>query len=136
MSLSANRELVHYVDQQLRSFQVAASAHIYKGALWGLDGNGYARPLVAQDTFLGIAYEEMDNSTGSDADKAVRAYTLGDFDHALSGAAVTNIGDAVFADDDDTLTFDSEGTSLVGSCVDVPSTGNVILRIKPFQAFP
>ena len=37
MALTANRQVDHYVDQELRSFQVAASAHVYKGAFVGLD---------------------------------------------------------------------------------------------------
>ena len=47
MSLTANREVDHYVDQELRSFQVAASKHIYKGALVGLSSTCYAQPLTA-----------------------------------------------------------------------------------------
>ena|GEM_PF-5219546 len=78
MALTANREVDHYVDQELRTVKVAAAAHIYKGALVGLTG-GYARGLVAGDTFVGLAYEECDNSGGSDGDKSVRVYTVGDF---------------------------------------------------------
>ena len=133
MSLSANREVDQYVDQELRTFKVAASTHIYKGALIGL-ASGYARPLEAGDLFAGIAYEEMDNSDGSAGDLSVRVYTLGDFDHALSGAAITNIGDAVYASADDTLTFTSTDNSYVGLCQDVPSSGNIILRLDSLKS--
>ena len=133
MSLSANRDVHHYVDQELRTFKVAASKHIYKGALVGLD-SGYARPLEAGDLFAGISYEEKDNSDGDAGDLSVRVYTLGDFDHALSGAAITNIGDAVYASADDTLTFTAEANSYVGICQDVPSSGNIILRLDSLKA--
>ena len=65
MPLTANRDVDHYVDQELRTFPVAAAKHVYKGALVGTDSAGYARPLAAGDSFAGIAYEEMDNSAGA-----------------------------------------------------------------------
>jgi hypothetical protein len=133
MALSANREVDRYVDQELRSFQVAASAHVYKGGFVGLN-SGYARALTASDQCVGIAYEEGDNSSGSAGDITVRVYTQGDFLHTLSGAALTNIGDAVYASADDTLTFTSSGNSLVGVCTDVPETNKIILRVNPFNS--
>ncbi len=133
MALSENREVDRYVDQELRSFKVAASAHVYKGGLVGLS-SGYARALTAGDVCVGIAYEEADNSSGSAGDVSVRVYTQGDFQHALSSAALTNIGDAVYASADDTLTFTSTDNSLVGVCMDVPEADTIILRLNPFNA--
>jgi hypothetical protein len=135
MALTANRDVDHYVDQELRSLRLAAGAHIYKGAFVALS-SGYARPLAAGDRFVGIAYEEMDNTGGSAGDKSVRLYTLGDFGHALSGAAVTNIGSAVYASADNTLTFTAGGNSYVGYVVDVPATGEIILRLDSFKTQP
>ena len=135
MALAANREVDRYVDQELRSFPVKASAHVYKGALVGHNG-GYARGLVAADPFLGVAYEEADNSAGSDGDKDVRVYTIGDFDLALSGAAVTNLDDLVYASADGTLTFTSTSNSFVGRCVGVPSSGRIVLRLEGFNPTP
>ncbi len=136
MALTANREVDHYVDQELRSLQVAASKHIYKGALVGLSSGGYAQPLVAGDLCVGIAYEDMDNSSGSAGDKSVRLYTLGDFGHALSGASVADIGSAVYASADDTLTLTATANSYVGTVIDVPTGGEIILRLDTFRAAP
>ncbi len=136
MTLTANRDVDHYIDQELRSFQVAAGAHVYKGAFVGLTSGGYARPLNAADPFVGIAYEEMDNTGGADGDVSVRVYTLGDFGHPLSGATVADIGSAVYASADDTLTLTSAGNSYVGFAVDVPTTGEIILRFDPFRPAP
>ncbi len=36
MALTANSEVDHYIDQELRSFQVAAAKQVFKGALVGL----------------------------------------------------------------------------------------------------
>jgi len=130
MALTANREVSHFVDQELRTFQ-AAAVSIFKGALVGLNGSNYARGLVAGDGFVGISYEDCLNSAGSAGDKSVRVYTLGDFEHALAGAALTDIGRPVFASADNTLTFTAAGNSYVGIVQDVPSSGTIILRIDP-----
>jgi len=129
MALSANREVDHYIDQELRSLQVASAANIYKGALVGLKSDGYARPLTAGDPFVGIAYEEMDNTTGDDGDVSVRVYTMGDFGHTLSGATIADTGRPVFASADDTLTFFGDGNSYVGVVEDFVSAGEVIVRL-------
>lgn len=132
MTLSANALVNRFVDQELREYPVEAAKHVYKGALVGKSASGHAQPLVAADVFLGIASEESDNSAGVDADTNVRVYSVGDFEMALSGATVANIGAPVYASADDTLTFTSTSNSRVGWCVAVPSGGTIILRIEPF----
>lgn len=132
MALTANREVDRYVDQELRTVPVKAGAHVYKGALVGLS-SGYARGLVAGDAFAGIAYEEVDNTGAADGAKLVRVFTLGDFEHALGSASRANNGAAVYASDDTTLTLTSSGNSLVGRQVDVPSTGKIVLRLRPWM---
>ena len=132
MALTANREVDRYVDQELRSVPVKGGVKIYKGALVGLTG-GYARGLVAGDAFAGIAYEEIDNTSGSDGVVSVRVFTLGDFEHALTSASRASNGAAVYASDDATLTLTSSGNSLVGRQVDVPSSGKIVLRLRPWM---
>lgn len=134
MALTMNRQVDHYVDQERRTFKIAGSERIYKGALIGLSGGGYARPLMAGDRFVGLAYEEKDNAGGNDGDADVRVYTVGDFRLALSGASQSDVGRPVFASDDETLTFDGGGHSYVGVCQDVPSAGEIILRLDPTQS--
>ena len=133
MALSANREVDRYVDQELRSFPVKAQTHVYKGGFVGLDLNGYAQPLVAGNQAVGLAYEEIDNTSTTDGELSVRVFTEGDFAHALTGAALTNIGDAVYASADDTLTFTATANSLVGVCMDRPAVNEIILRLEPFH---
>lgn len=130
MALSANRELDRFVDQELRSYRVAASTHVYKGGFVGLNSSGYARGLVASDACVGVAYEESDNSSGSNGDKSVRVFTMSDFQHTLSGAAITDIGRAVYASADDTITFDPSGNSFVGYVQDYLDTAKIILRFQ------
>jgi len=134
MALTANRDVDHYIDQELRTFQVAAAKRIFKGGFVGLTAAGYAQPLVAGDPFVGIAYEEADNSAGANGAISVRVYTLGDFGLALGAATIAHVGRPVFASADDTLTFTGAGNSYVGLVQDVPSSGQIILRIDPERA--
>ncbi len=133
MALSANREVDRYVDQEIRSYPAGPGSHVYKGGFVGLN-SGYARALHSGDRCVGIAYEEADNTAGSAGDVEVRVFTLGDFRHALPGAVATNVGDAVYASDDDTLTFESTDNSYVGVCVNVLEAGTIVLRLNPYTA--
>ena len=129
MALTADLEIAHFVDQELRTFKVGGGETIYKGGFVSVDSSGYAAPLAAGEPFVGLAYAGADNSAGSDGDKSVKVYTVGDFEVTLSGAAVTDIGRAVFASADDTLTFDGNGNSYVGIVEDWISSGKIILRL-------
>jgi len=131
MALTVNRDLDHYIDQELRTLPVAAAKRIFKGALVGLASTGHAQPLIAGNAFAGIAYEEADNSSGAAGAMSVRLHTQGDFAHALAGATVAHVGRPVFASADDTLTFTGAGNSCVGRVQDVPVSGQIILRIEP-----
>jgi len=134
MALTKNRDVDHYVDQELRTFQVAATKRVFKGGFVGLNASGYAQPLVAGDAFVGVAYEEADNTSGAAGAISVRVYTLGDFGHTLTGATVAHIGRPVFASGDDTLTLTSAGNSYVGWVQDVITTNEIIVRIDPQRA--
>ena len=131
MTLTDNREVDHYIDQELRSYPLGAGEHIYKGAFVGRPSAGYVRPLAAGDPFVGIAFEEMDNGDGADGGLSVRVYTLGDFGLPLAGAGPADVGRPVFASADDTLTISAAGNSMVGVVQDVPAAGEIILRIDP-----
>lgn len=130
MALTKNREVDHYVDQELRTLPVGADKHIFKGALVGLSA-GYVQALAAGDAFAGVAYEEIDNGGGAAGAKSLRVYTLGDFALPLAGATVAHTGRPVFASADDTLTFTGAGNSYVGTVQEVPSAGQIVLRIDP-----
>jgi len=136
MALTANRELNRFVDQELRSFTVAASAHVWKGALVGVErSTGHVRNLQPGDMFVGIAYEEVDNSNGAAGEVSIRLYTQGDFVLTTNNATQAWVGSAVYAVDDEVtgvLTFGGE--SYVGVLMAVLSTNLGIVRINPVGA--
>ncbi len=135
MALTANRELNRYVDQELRSFGVAASEHIYKGALVGIERtSGFVRALVGGDAFAGIAYEEIDNSNGQDGDLSVRLYTQGDFIVTVNGALQSYAGIPVYAVNDDAMTaIPTNGVTMAGTLVAVVGSSLGIVRIQPLS---
>lgn len=136
MALTASRELNRFVDQELRSFSVAAAARVFKGAFVGVErSTGHVRNLQPGDLFAGIAYEEVDNSNGSAGEVSVRLYTQGDFVLTTNNATQSWVGSAVYAIDDDKTTVQpAQGQSFVGVLMAVLGTNLGIVRIMPAGA--
>jgi len=129
MALSAALDRPHYIDQELREFPVVASAVIHKGAALSVRSSGYVGPLAAAEQFAGLAYESV-TGTGTNGEKKVRAYVLGDFEVPLASAAVTDLGDDLFASDDATFIKTSSGNSYTGKIIGFVSSTTVIVRIN------
>lgn len=107
-----------------RKFGISEAAHIhvpcvandivYQGAAVG-DSSGTARPLVAEDTFLGFAWAKADNTGGSASDIDVEIRPFGTVVLSVAGVASTDdVGATVYATDDDTFTLTSSGASPIG----------------------
>lgn len=131
MALTANHDIDRFVDQELRSYGVAAGAHVFRGAFVELNAGGFLIPSSASGRFVGIAYEEADNSSGSDGDASARVFTQGDFCVPLVGATEADIGRIVCAIDDETATFSAQGATCVGFVQGIESAGRIILRLAP-----
>lgn len=136
MPLTANRELNRYVDQELRTMPVAEAAHVFKGALVGIEREtGFVRNLEAGDLFAGIAYEEIDNTDGDGGDLSVRLYTQGDFILSISHASQASVGAPVYAvDSDSTTVLPASGGSQCGVLLAVVGVNLGIVRIMPMSA--
>lgn len=131
MPLTANRDVPSYASQELPELPVADNVHIHKGAFVGRAGEtGLARPLVAGDIFVGIAYAEVDNTGPGHAAGAlrVRLHQAIDIVHALAGAVATHVGSTVYASADDTLTLTPTGHSRIGRIV--AYEGGDLLRVR------
>jgi outer membrane protein assembly factor BamB len=109
-------------------FPVIASDIIYRGAAVGLvDATGHARPLNAADRFVGFAEGKADNSAGAAAAINVRVIEAGKIRLAVSGAVITDIGQPVYATDDDTFVFNPVGAAFVGFVQRFAASGVVIV---------
>lgn len=98
-------------DGRLVASPVVASDIIFKGALVKHNAAGFLAPCVAEagSFFAGVAYEKMDNSAGVAGDKMCRVQKTGRYLLTGSGFAQANVGDAVYAQDDQTISLTDAG---------------------------
>lgn len=112
-------------------FPVLAGEKICEGAAVGIDSNGYARSLQAGDKFGGFADEASDNSSGQDGSRTVRVKYKGTVViTAPSGIIQANVGNYLYASDDNTFTTTASNT-LIGT---IRSFSNNEISIE-FEAF-
>ena len=118
-------------DGEIIDIKVLASETIYKGALVVDVGTGYASAGVygSSYVFLGIAAEAADNSSGSDGDITVRVYKTGVFQIPKPTAVQTDLGQAMYIRDDNTVDTSVTNSVLAGYCVDIVDSSNIKLRI-------
>lgn len=110
---------------------VVATDIIYEGAAVGLDGSGNARPLVAGDQFVGFAESKVDNSAGAAGDKNVRVRERGKIELSVTGVtAATDVGDSVYASDDDTFTLTPSTNSRIGKVHRFVSGTTVVVKFQ------
>lgn len=113
-TLAANKPRA-YEGGSRNEFPVVASDIIYEGAAVGLvDASGHARPLTSVDKFVGFAEAKADNAAGAAAAINVRVIESGKIQLAVSGAVITDVGQPVYASDDDTFTFNPADGPFVG----------------------
>ncbi len=99
----------------INELAVIASDIIYEGAAVGrVPASGHAQPLTSSDRFAGFAQRKVDNSTGSAADKNVKVRTKGTVKLSVSGAVITDVGQPVFATDDNVFVFSPVAAVFIG----------------------
>jgi len=129
MALSADTPRSYELGD-FNDLPVKASTTIYEGAMVGLS-SGYARGLVAGDEFQGFAYRQADNSSGSDGDINVQVYHEGLISMPVTGVTgVADVGKAVYASDDGTLTLTEGSNSKVGVIHRYVSSTTCIVKFK------
>lgn len=109
---------------------VAASTILYEGTLCFVNATGYLAAVVANgaNKFAGIVIYEKDNSAGSAGDLSTEYYREGIFELTGTGFTQADVGKAIYATDNFTITTDPSGGSFVGSCEEYVSSTK--LRVK------
>lgn len=127
-----------YEGGSRNEFPVIAADIIYEGAAVGIvDATGHARPLNAADRFVGFAEATADNSAGLAAAIRVRVVESGKIQLAVTGAVITDVGQPVYATDDDTFAFSPVGGVFVGVVHRFVSSGVVVVDFNaPAYADP
>lgn len=107
---------------------VIAADIIYEGAAVGVViGTGHARPLAATDRFAGFAEAKADNAAGAAAAINVRAVESGKIQLSVTGAVITDVGQPVYATDDNAFTFVPTAAVFVGFVHRFVSSGVVVV---------
>lgn len=125
MALSADTPRT-YTDnpKSCNALPVQASSTIYVGSAVSIDTGGEVGPLSSSDTgFYGFAKEKADNSSGSAGDINAEIYTSGEVLLTITGLDDNNdIGDIVYASDDNTFTLTSAtGNIAIGKVCEIKS---------------
>jgi hypothetical protein len=107
---------------------VVAADIIYEGAAVGIvDATGHARPLATGDRFAGFCVGKADNSAGAAAAVNVEVKRKGAAQLSVSGAVITDVGQPVYATDDDTFVFNPVGGTFIGIVKRFVSSGVVVV---------
>jgi hypothetical protein len=115
-----------FVIGDVNELPVIATDIIYEGAAVGVVvGTGHARPLTSADLFAGFAESKVDNSAGAAAALNVRVIKKGSAVLSVSGAVITDIGQPVYATDDNTFVFLPTGAVFIGIVQRFVSSGVV-----------
>lgn len=115
-------------------FPVIASDIIYEGAAVGIvPASGHARPLAAGDRFAGFAEAQADNSAGLAAAINVRVVESGKIQLSVTGAVITDVGQPVYASDDNAFSFSPVGGVFIGFLHRYVSAGVAIVAFDAMK---
>lgn len=106
----------------------AAASVVFEGAAVGVvKATGLARALVSGDTFVGFAERKADNSAGAAAALYVDTIKSGQIELLVPGAAATDIGQPVYASDDNAFTFNPVSAVFVGVVKRIAASGVAVI---------
>lgn len=115
-------------------YPVKAATTIYAGSIVALDATGYAVPGATSTAHIvvGVATEQVDNSSGSSGDKSITVRRgMFRFENSASAdeIAITEVGDTCYLVDDQTVakTDGSSTRSRAGIVMDVDAVGVWVL---------
>lgn len=120
-------------DGALVLYLLGAGVHVHKGGLLAVaTATGLIQPVSdsAGLVFVGVAYEDADNTGGAAAAKSVRVLKTGVFTYSKAAAAQTDVGKSAFALDDATVSTAATTDNIAcGTVVGVPNALSVQIRI-------
>ena len=129
-TLAVNKPRAYDIGSK-NAMPVIAADIIYEGAAVGMVvGTGHARPLAAGDKFVGFAERQADNSAGAAAAINVEVVKSGQIELAVTGAVITDVGQPVYATDDDTFTFSPVDSVFVGFVKRYVSSGVAVVEFN------
>ena len=132
-TLAANKPRPFEIGDR-NEIPAVASDILYEGAAIGVViASGHARPLAATDRFAGFAEAKADNSAGAAAAINVRVVESGKIELPVTGAVITDVGQPVYATDDDTFSFTPTSAVFVGFVHRFVSAGVVVVAFDALK---
>lgn len=126
MTTLAEGKLRSLILGDINSYPMIAADIIWPGAAVGLvDASGHAQPLTSSDRFGGFCNKKADNSAGAAAAIEAEVNVRGVVKLSVSGAVITDVGQPVYATDDDTFVFSPVGAVYIGKVIRFVSSGVV-----------
>ena len=120
-------------DGALVLYPLGAGVHIRKGGLLAVaSATGLVQPGSdsAGLVFVGVAYEEGDNTGGAAGAKSVRVLKTGVYTYAKTAAVQADTGKTAFVVDDGTVSTAATTDSVIcGVVVGAPDAQSVQIRI-------
>ena len=134
MAITTAKKNLDRQDGVVVSF-LQSNVSIPEGALVSINAAGYAVNATdaANDVFVGIADEIVDNSGGSAGDKRIKVRRTGVYTVLFDGtAAQSDVNTLVYVKDNETVDIAGDLTNdvLVGRIVEVLSTSKVRVDIR------
>ena len=120
-------------DGALVLYPLGAGVHVRKGGLLAVaSATGLVQPAAdsAGLVFVGVAYEESDNTGGAAGAQSVRVLKTGIYTYAKTAAVQADTGKTAFVVDDGTVSTAPTADSVpCGIVVGAPDTLSVQIRI-------
>lgn len=134
MAITTAKRNLDYAPGEIVSFKMS-NVSIPEGAIVSINAAGYAvnGTDAANDVFVGIADETVDNSDGSAGDKRIKVRRKGIYTFKFDGsAAQADVNTLVYIKDNETVDIAGDLTNdvLVGRIVRVLSTSLVRVDIE------
>lgn len=127
MSLAANKPRA-YEGGSRNEFPVIAAHVVYEGSAVGIvDATGLAQRIAAANRFAGFAEAKADNSAGAASAINCRVIESGKIQLSVTGAVITDVGQPVYATDEDTFVFSPVAAAFIGFVHRFISAGVVIV---------
>ncbi len=130
-TLAVNKSRAFEVGNR-NEFGVIDNDIIYEGAAVGVvDATGYAQPLASSaNRFAGFAERQADNTITGHAAGFVNVTVVesGKVQLSVTGAVITDVGQPVYASDDDTFSFSPVGGIFIGYVHRFVSSGVVVVK--------
>ena len=70
--------------------------------------------MVAGDKFVGFADRFVDNTNGSDGEVSIAVRDQGKIVLDIEGLSLNNVGQEIYASDDNSFTLEEEGNTYIG----------------------